>query len=632
MTDLNAVDTRHGPSLNQEDALPDLIGCSRARRVRVIQRVSLQRFKQFRDESVELLSDGITLIAGGNNSGKSSLLHALAVWEFCRTAIEMERGRETFLATSNKQGLGVGGDEFSPVAVPSLKHLWTNLKTQKEPSDPDGYTLRIRCEWDTDGLGQELEFGLSLVNDRLFVKVTRSNLQPDFRLPVIAYLPPFAGITDRETKVSPAIRRRRTGEGLAGAVLRNLLLDMEQANQARRTELRAGRPKITEADLRALRATDPWELLQHALRTTFAAELVIEPFRDEYHSYIRIEVVKGTVRGHKLSRFHGYNKRDLMVEGSGFLQWLSVYALATSPDVDVLLLDEPDAHLHPTLQEQMMQSLAELSEVRDKQVLVATHSSELLRHWPVGRILQARSAGRGRKFKYLVDDDQKVGLLAGIGSDYAPRIDPVRKQGRVLFLEGVTDGKMLGAIEARLGRDVLKDWPIWQSSAGHKERAQLARALARDIDGLVAVSLRDRDDEALNSVDDSLTDLSYNSSAEFAALKWRRRHLESYLIHPEAVARCTGRTSDEVRAHLADEFSLAIGETFTTSECPEVLKQANGKDILMGAGHGLLSGTGLGPDDVAFELELQEICDDLRTFFDRLEDLNPCPPEAEVDS
>jgi hypothetical protein len=32
------------------------------------------------------------------HSGKSSILHGLAVWEFCRTAIEMERGADVFLA------------------------------------------------------------------------------------------------------------------------------------------------------------------------------------------------------------------------------------------------------------------------------------------------------------------------------------------------------------------------------------------------------------------------------------------------------------------------------------------------------------------------------------------------------
>jgi AAA domain len=111
----------------------------------MIERVTFHRFKQFADRTLEL-HPGVSLLGGGNNAGKSTILHGLAVWEFCRTAIEMERGAETFLAGQKRQGLGLGDDEFSPINVPSLKHLWTNLKSQKV-DEPDGYTLKIRCEW-----------------------------------------------------------------------------------------------------------------------------------------------------------------------------------------------------------------------------------------------------------------------------------------------------------------------------------------------------------------------------------------------------------------------------------------------------------------------------------------------------
>jgi hypothetical protein len=58
----------------------------------------------------------------------------------------MEKGSETFLAGRAGQGLGLGDDQFSPVEVPSLRHLWTNLKTQKD-DESDGYTLKIECRW-----------------------------------------------------------------------------------------------------------------------------------------------------------------------------------------------------------------------------------------------------------------------------------------------------------------------------------------------------------------------------------------------------------------------------------------------------------------------------------------------------
>jgi hypothetical protein len=140
----------------------------------VVTKVGFHRFKQFKDQAFEL-RPGISLLAGGNNSGKSTLLHGLAIWEFCRTAIEMERGPATFLVGHRGQGLGLGDDEFSPINVPSLKHLWTNLKSQKD-TEPDGYTLRIHVEWPDDGNARMLEFGLALSNDRLFVKTTDSNL------------------------------------------------------------------------------------------------------------------------------------------------------------------------------------------------------------------------------------------------------------------------------------------------------------------------------------------------------------------------------------------------------------------------------------------------------------------------
>lgn len=211
----------------------------------MITKLTFHRFKQFKDQKFELQPIGITLIAGGNNSGKSSILHGLAVWQFCKTAIEMERGLEIFNAPAvgSRQGLGLGDDEFSPVNVPSLNHLWTNLKSRKE-TEPDGYTLKIGCEWDSNNGPRRLEFGLALANDRLFVKVTDSNLQKDDQIPRVAYLPPFAGITDREMRLPGAIRRRRIGEGLAGAVLRNLLLDMYEQNTAERMRLRAEKTKI----------------------------------------------------------------------------------------------------------------------------------------------------------------------------------------------------------------------------------------------------------------------------------------------------------------------------------------------------------------------------------------------------
>lgn len=580
----------------------------------MISRVTFHRLKQFRDQAFDL-HPGVSLLGGGNNAGKSTILHGLAIWEFCRTAIEMERGPEMFLSDWTGQGIGLGDDEFSPINVPSLKHLWTNLKTQKD-DEPDGYTLKLGCEWERDGDSRHLEFGMSLANDRLFVKPTRSNLAAEDPVPRLAYLPPFAGMTDREARTTGAIRRRRIGEGLAGAVLRNILLDMQERNVAERARLRGERTKIADPDLARLRATDPWELLQQNLRTTFKTELLVAPFREEYHSYIQVEVVKGTVDGFKLKRLAGYKNRDLMVEGSGFLQWLSVFALATDPDLNILLLDEPDAHLHSSLQEQLLDSLREVAAVTGKQILIATHSAEILRNAEPADILHIRSGGQGGR--YLVKESQKVGLLAGLGSDYAPRVDRAKRTKRVLFVEGRTDLEILKALAGNLGIAWPVKWVEWTSARGHKERKQVYAALREEIPDLVVVSLRDRDDEPAETVGADLVD-GNSGEADFHPRRWRRRYIESYLIWPPAIAAVTGLDEDDIKQQLSDTHAIAVGSTFTDSDAPPALLDVRAKQILRPSnGTPVLGQFDASPVEVAKTIAPEAIPDDIKTFLREL--------------
>lgn len=141
----------------------------------IFDRIELHRFKQFKSGKVAL-EPNLSLLVGGNNAGKSSILHALAVWEFCKTILEFSKGRRSWAVGAASQGVGIGISEFSPISLPSLKHLWTDLKTQRI-QELDGYTLKIKAMWHTaNGDNKHLEFGLSLANDRLFIKATSTNL------------------------------------------------------------------------------------------------------------------------------------------------------------------------------------------------------------------------------------------------------------------------------------------------------------------------------------------------------------------------------------------------------------------------------------------------------------------------
>jgi AAA15 family ATPase/GTPase len=60
----------------------------------MISKVTIQNFKRFKEPAEFVLKpEGVTFLAGGNNSGKSTLLQALAVWEFARSVVEVNKGK-----------------------------------------------------------------------------------------------------------------------------------------------------------------------------------------------------------------------------------------------------------------------------------------------------------------------------------------------------------------------------------------------------------------------------------------------------------------------------------------------------------------------------------------------------------
>jgi hypothetical protein len=163
----------------------------------------------------------------------------------------------------------------------------------------------------------------------------------------------------------------------------------------------------------------------------------------------------------------------------------------------------------------------------------------------------------------------------------------------------------------KLGLDFSDEWVEWKSAAGHKERKQFFLALSSEIENLVAVSLRDRDDESATSVGDDLTDKSHGNPPEgFHCKKWRRRHIESYLIWPPALAAVSGRTQEEIERILRDDFGIAIGNNFHLAQPPQAYLDIRGKEILRSLG--------INANDVVQHIEPKSISEDLRVLVEGL--------------
>lgn len=587
----------------------------------MIKKVVVKKFKRLNNVMVDLHPSKLSLVVGGNNSGKSTLLHAIAVWQYSWTVIRFEKGEAALLSTSHVDGLGISLDDFTPLNIPSFKYLWTNLKPGS------GYTLSIDCFWDLAGVEKHLCIGLAFAQDRLYVKNIGSNLNAGDKVPIVAYVPPFAGIANKEQWYAPAMRNMLIGQGLAGAVLRNQIIELYKANIDERKRRKGARPKISNRDLEWIRQNDPYELLNQTIFRIFKGVLYPERFNEEFHTHVSVGFRKGIIEHNRFVPFSNYTLRDIMAEGSGFLQWLSVYTFALSPNIDVLLLDEPDAHLHCSLQNELLDQLREIAEKKQKQVLVATHSTEVIKGFDYHDIIHADQG----HYRYLADAGRKTYVMSGLGTEYFLLLDEIQRYKKILFVENKRDAEIL-----KLFCNKYSQWPdnivIWADANEHSERKKFFMELHRQIPDLKAISLHDRDngDYGQTHADLSTGEITDWSDApanngEIRFRTWRRWEIESYLMGVPAMKRLYQRNNpamtladvdDEVNRQLAAVSVVINADYLQSDRTPgnQSLFQNDAKVML----HPLLNQLGIDKWEVVNEMTVAEIFEDVKTLIDEI--------------
>ncbi len=571
----------------------------------MISRIDLTNFKRFTQKTINLKPDELQVLAGANNSGKSTILHSLAVWEFCKTLHYYERGEEFF---NDERSLGINIDDFTPLNIPNLKYLWTSLSTGTT------YTMSIKAYWEIDSQEYFLKFGFAFAQERVYIKVEEHNLNYETPLPKIAYLPPFAGILSKEAWMPKAQRNRQIGQGLAGSVLRNLIIDFYSQHLETKREYTDDRGRISSEGWEYLRNNDAFEILNRNLHEVFQVYLFPKEFNPDFHSYISIEMQKGNLPGNRLYPFRGFAKRDIMAEGSGFLQWLSVFAFALDKNINLLLLDEPDAHLHTSLQWQLFEKLIDLSRRNEQQVLFSTHSSEIIKGVNPNIILKVD----GDSISFLTQERQKVTLLAGLGTEHNILFNQIQQKKRILFVENESDKEILKVWTSNLGLNWPDNLFVWGYANKHKQRKELFLHLKDHLDTLKCLSLQDKDNDEYGTTNINLSDGlfdDYNENRkEFKCRKWRRWEIENYLICPRAIAAAASITENEIRNQIRDRNGIAVPvDNYTISDRqPQIqpLFDVEGKVVI----EPICTHFGITKLDIANAMTSEQVFDDVKTL------------------
>jgi AAA15 family ATPase/GTPase len=147
-------------------------------------------------------------------------------------------------------------------------------------------------------------------------------------------------------------------------------------------------------------------------------------------------------------------KFDISSGGSGFQQVLMLLTFLNIRPASVLLLDEPDAHLHVILQDLIYSELRAVAERQRSQLIIATHSEVIINSVEPRELWVVLQSARP-----LAEDTEKSNLIRSLkvlsNTDIMLAVDAKG----ILYVEGHTDLDILRAWAQVLGHqaaDLLK--------------------------------------------------------------------------------------------------------------------------------------------------------------------------------
>lgn len=299
----------------------------------MIRRLILRRFKRF--DEMELRLPGHVVLAGPNNTGKTTVLQAIAAWDLALTRWRQVHGAEKPQRAGGRSHAWapIARQAFAAVPLRELDLLWSEKTTGKpieiEIQHATGWTVAMELRRDST----------EQMSVRPTVATSREALH-EAKLQTV-YIPPMTGLAMEE----PLYARQdfldsRLGQGRPGEILRNLLTLV-------------------------LHQGDAWRELERSIHRLFGYE-ILPPDNS------------GPVILAEYRAAPNASRLDIASAGSGFQQILMLLTLMLTRPGATLLLDEPDAHLHVILQDTILSELRAYAARSNSQLILATHSEVMI--------------------------------------------------------------------------------------------------------------------------------------------------------------------------------------------------------------------------------------------------------------
>lgn len=578
----------------------------------MITRLTLRNFKSVGKEIYDFTQ--FDLLVGGNNSGKSTVLQALAIWQFC--VDEFHRSKR-----GGSKGIQVVLPNFTALPVPEFNLLWKDRTDRAYPIENGTkkqlfILIEILVEWRRKGckIDETEEFGVELrYHSPQTIYAIPTGGWAKFRaceqqsnLPKIAYVPPFSGLEPTEKRLDDAPIRQQAGKGQPGSVLRNLLLRV-CPTPPRGKDSRIVKDYVPPAD---------WLELAGMVERWFSVKISPPQYEPGKDVYITVEYRQNS------------KDYDIIAAGSGFHQTLTLLAFLYGYQPTTILLDEPDAHLHVKLQREILDYFKLKSAERNTQFLIATHAEEFVGGVDASQIVSLLS----QKPTRIQSRPEIIRAMADVSNE---EIMQLMASPYILYVEGESDERILRAWATPCGALAEIDNVCFKTMGGGGKENMRERAdkhfdaLRQIVPGAKRLMLFDHDDSGT----------AFHPPLNNPALaEWKRKNIENYLLVPDAWKRAVLRALGYDEGNLFAQSALqAITDFFAGQNltlppgkvwrnvAANIFEVVDGKRILFENNDSLFHTLRQGNpsvklirENVAAAMNAEEIHEDVHRFFRKL--------------
>lgn len=498
----------------------------------MITKLTIKNFKRIQQE--EFSFNQFELLVGANNSGKSTVLQAMAIWQYC---IEIFRQSKR----TGGRGIQVVLPNFTALPLPEFVLLWNNKtertyspkKNAPQQKEQKYISIEIIVHWmNADNI--QMNFGVQLryQSPQAIYAIPIggwakfSEVEQDESFPYIVYVPPFSGIEPHEQWLDDGNVRQHVGKSQPGSVIRNLLFRVIDREDDK------GQPI-------PIKENKDWAEIRTKIKEWFGLEILPPQYEKRISTEIKVE-------------YKANNKTfDIISGGSGFHQILILLAFYYGYDKSTtILFDEPDAHLHTNLQRNLLSYFRNKSE---KQFIMATHSPEFIGNVDMHDIISMLSG----QPKRINSSEKIIRALSDVDNS-----DIVRTQDSpyILYLEGEDDNRILSSWASVLGVSKVyeKFYPYilnGTSKQDMKDRAEAHFSAMRQINPAIKrVQLLDYD-----------TEEGYHPNEDNPCIKeWKRKNIDNYLMVDSAWKRAVAKQLNEQMDSLfLQPYNTIINDFFS---------------------------------------------------------------------